>query len=102
MVAVPLLPSLVAVIVADPGALAVTRPLAFTPATAALLVTQVTTRPASGLPAESLATADSCVDAPMRRVADEGVTVTDDTGTGVTVRVADADWPSLVATIVVV
>src|SRR6266852_1910592 len=44
IVAVPLCPSLVAVIVAVPAPTAVTRPLAFTVATAALLLTHVTKR----------------------------------------------------------
>src|SRR5438309_8401384 len=101
MVAVPLLPSLVAVIVADPAALLVTTPLALTAATAALLVAQVTTRPESVPPAESLVTAESCVEVPTVIVADEGVTVTEATGTGETARVAVADWPSLVLVIVV-
>jgi len=100
-VAVPLWPSLVAVIVADPTALVVTKPLALTAATAALFDAQVTTRPASGPPVESLGTAVSCVDLPTVIVADEGVTVTEATGARVTVRVAVADRLSLVATIVV-
>src|SRR2546425_1363158 len=53
-VAEPLLPSLVAVIVAEPAATPVTRPLPLTVATAALLVTHVTTRPLNGLPLPSL------------------------------------------------
>ena len=101
MVAVPLLPSLVAVIVADPSALLVTTQLALTAASAALLVAQVTTRPESVPPAESLVTAESCVEVPTVIVADEGVTVTEATGTGETARVAVADWPSLVPVIVV-
>ena len=62
MAAVPLLPSLVAVIVAEPAATAETRPVALTDATAVLLLDQVRTRPVSVLPAESLVAADSgCV-----------------------------------------
>ncbi len=59
--ALPLCPSLVAVIVADPAARALTRPLLFTVATAPLLLAHVTARPASGLPAASLGVAVSCV-----------------------------------------
>ncbi len=102
MVDVPLWPSLVAVIVADPTALLLTRPLAFTVATAASLVAQVTTRPESGAPDASCGTAVSWVDVPTLIVADEGLTVTEATGTGLTVTVAEAVWLSLVATIVVV
>ena len=50
-VAEPLCPSLVAVIVADPAALAVTSPLPFTVATTVLLLAHVTTRPGRGFPA---------------------------------------------------
>ena len=53
MADVPLFPSLVAVIVAEPAATPVTNPLALTVATAALLVAQVTTRPVRAVPLES-------------------------------------------------
>src|SRR5258705_121532 len=53
MAAVPLLPSLVAVIVAEPAATAVSNPLLLTVATLVLLLDQVTTRPVRALPAES-------------------------------------------------
>jgi|SRR5947209_5335271 len=56
----PLLPSLVAVIVAEPAAFPVTSPLELTDATALLLEDQVTTRPVSGLPLASLGVAVSC------------------------------------------
>src|SRR3989442_1240523 len=55
--AVPLCPSLVAVIVATPAATAVTRPLPFTVAAAVLLLAQVTVRPDSGLPLASFGVA---------------------------------------------
>src|SRR5438128_2071917 len=58
--AVPLCPSLVAVIVAAPVATAVTSPLPFTIATAVLLLAQVTARPLSGVPFASLGVAVSC------------------------------------------
>jgi len=57
--AVPLFPSLVAVIVADPTATAVTRPLADTVATAGALLDHAMLRPARTLPAESLVVAVS-------------------------------------------
>ena len=58
--AVPFFPSLVAVIVADPPAFAVTSPLALTVAIVVLLLVQVTVRPDSALPAESFGVAVSC------------------------------------------
>ncbi len=58
--AVPFLPSLVAVIVAEPAATPVTRPLVLTRAIAVLLLAHVTTRPLKILPAASLVTAASC------------------------------------------
>jgi len=58
--AVPLLPSLVAVIVTDPTATPVTSPLPETGATVGSLLVQVTVRPVSGFPAESSGVAVSC------------------------------------------
>ena len=52
--AVPLLPSLVAVIVAEPGVTPETSPELFTVATDVLLLDQVTTRPDSAAPFASL------------------------------------------------
>ena len=49
-VAVPLCPSLVAVIVADPTATPVTSPVPLTVATPVALLTHVTTRPVNALP----------------------------------------------------
>src|SRR2546430_16738500 len=80
--AVPLCPSLVAVIVADPAATPVTSPLLLTVAAAVLLLCQVTVRPASELPFASLGVAVSGYVLPSFTVADAGVTVTDATGTG--------------------
>jgi len=60
----PLLPSLVAVIVAEPPAFPVTSPLELTDATALLLEDQVTTRPVSGVPLASLGVALSCTVCP--------------------------------------
>src|SRR5437660_1924055 len=58
--AVPLLPSLVAVIVAEPAATAVTSPLPFTVATAVLSLDHVTARPESGATSASSAGAVCC------------------------------------------
>src|SRR5438876_612328 len=60
MAEVPLCPSLVAVIVADPAATPVTSPLPLTVAAAVLLLCHVTVRPTSGLPFASLGVAVSC------------------------------------------
>src|SRR6266540_2609861 len=60
--ALPLWPSLVAVIVAEPAATPETSPLLeFTVATEVLLLAHVTTRPDNGVPAASLGVAVSCV-----------------------------------------
>src|SRR5438445_5034449 len=60
MLAVPLLPSLEAVIVAEPAATPVTSPLALTVATLVLLVAQATLLPVSALALASLVVAESC------------------------------------------
>src|SRR5207249_5658119 len=80
--AVPLCPSLVAVIVAEPAAAPLTRPLLLTVATAVLLLDHVTLRPDSRFPFASLSVAVSCTAWPACTVADAGVTVTDATGAG--------------------
>src|SRR5881396_555345 len=101
MLAVPLCPSLVAVIVTGPpAATPLTSPLPFTLAIALLLDCQVTTRPVNGVPFASLGVAVSCTVLPTATPAVGGVTVTDATGTGVTVMAAVPLWPSLVAVIV--
>src|SRR3989442_7059506 len=81
--AVPLFPSLVAVIVANPAAPPVTSPVALTEARAASLVAQVTDRPESRLPAESRSVAVSCSICPISTLAVAGLTVTVATGAGV-------------------
>jgi hypothetical protein len=98
--AVPLCPSLVAVIVAWPAATPVASPVEFTVVTAGLLVAQVTVRPVSTFPAASLVVAVSCTVTPTSTVA--GATVTDATGTGgaVTATAAVPFFPSDVAVIV--
>src|SRR5439155_377046 len=99
-VALPVLPSLVAVIVADPAVPPVTRPLVLTVATLGLLLVHVTGRPVSALPAESFGVAVSCAVCPTARPAVAGETATEATGTSVTVITAVLRWPSLVAVIV--
>ena len=90
--AVPVLPSEVAVIVAEPTATAVARPLAVTGATAALLLAQVTTRPANGLPPVSCGVAASWTVWPTCSATDAGDTATDATATGQrTATLAESD-----------
>src|SRR5438034_4219043 len=60
MAAAPLCPSEVAVIVVEPAATPVTRPLLFTVAAAVLELVHVTVRPANGLPFASFGVAVSC------------------------------------------
>jgi len=102
MLAVPLCPSLVAVIVAEPAAPPLTSPVPLTVATDVLLLAQVTTRPASGLPLASFGVAVSCTVCPADTEADAGLTVTELTGTGTldTVMLEVPLCPSLVAVIV--
>src|SRR6266852_4534421 len=99
-VALPLCPSLVAVIVADPAAAPVTKPLPFTVATDVLLLDHVTVRPESGFPLASFGVAVSCTVPLTWTDADGGLTLTDATGTLVTVMLALPLCPSLVAVIV--
>src|SRR5207249_2078422 len=103
MAAVPLWPSLVAVIVAEPAAAPVTRPLVLTVATDVLLLDQDTARPVSGVPFASCGVAVSCTVPPATTLPVAGLTVTVATGTGgtvVTVIAAVPLCPSLVAVIV--
>src|SRR5947207_15337114 len=96
-VALPAFPSLVAVIVADPAALLVTRPLGPTVATAVLLLAHVTVRPVSALPAEAFGVAVSCTVCPTVRFAVAVGTATAATGTSVTVSATVLLVISLVA-----
>src|SRR5437016_3572869 len=86
--AVPLFPSLVAVIV--------------TVATPPLLVAHVTVRPLSGFPLASRSAAASCAVPPMTTLGAPGLTPTVATGATVTVTAAVPLVPSLVAVIVAV
>src|SRR5436309_5707399 len=97
MAEVPVLASLVAVIVADPPATPLTTPLALTVATAVLPLAQVIARPESELPFASLRVAVRCTPWPAGTDAVAGLTVTDATGTVVTVIAAVPLFPSLVA-----
>src|SRR5256712_2925384 len=99
--ALPLVPSLVAVIVAAPAATPLTSPLPLTVATAVLPLAHVTIRPESTLPPASSGVAVSCWVCPGCRLTVAGLTVTDATGTLVTVTAAVPLVPSLVAVIVV-
>src|SRR5438552_14368850 len=100
--AVPLLPSLVAVIVAVPTPVAVTRPVPSTVATPGASLPHVMARPDSGFPAESRSVAVSCPVRPSLRSRWPGATPTVTTGTSVTVTDAVPLLPSLVAVIVAV
>src|SRR5439155_21442572 len=99
MVAVPFTPPLVAVMEAVPAPTAVASPLALAVATALLHDTHVTVRLVRTLSPVSLRVAASCCVAPTWRLAFAGLTVTDATGTGVTVIAAVPLLPSLVAVI---
>src|SRR5437667_688661 len=100
MADVPLCPSLVAVIVADPAATPDTSPLPLTVATDVLLLDHVTVRPVTGLPFASFGVAVSCTVWPTPTLAEAGLTVTAATGTLVTVIAAVPLCPSRVAVIV--
>ena len=88
MEAVPLRPSLTALMVVEPAATLVTSPLPFTNPTLELLLAHVTVRPVNTFPAESKVVAASCAVCPTSTLADAGLIVTAETGTGVTVTTA--------------
>jgi len=77
-----------------------TSPLELTVATVVLLLTQATARPDSGLPFASFGVAVSWTVLPSSTEADAGVTVTDATGTKVTVTAEVPLFPSDVAVMV--
>jgi hypothetical protein len=97
IVAVPLCPSLVAMITAAPGDIAVTRPVAETAATAGLSDSHVTVRPVSTLFWASLSAAVSCSVLPATIFGAAGLTVTVATGARMTVSGVLPFFPSLVA-----
>ena len=99
-VEVPLFPSLVAVIVAEPGVTPETRPPLLTVATAVVELDHVTVRPESGAPLASFGVAVSCTVWPACTDAEGGVTSTVATGTFVTLIDEVPLFPSLVAVIV--
>src|SRR5207247_8474348 len=72
----PLLPSQVAVIVAAPAAIPVTRPVLLTVATAGTLLVHVRVRPVMALPLTSFGVAVNCSAAPTRTLGAAGLTVT--------------------------
>src|SRR6478672_2594244 len=100
IVAVPAFPSLVALIVAVPGAIAVTSPVDDTLATLGALVDHDTARPARGCPDPSRGSALSCVVCPTTRSLPLGVIATEETGTDDTVIDEPADFPSLAAVMI--
>ena len=99
IVAVPVFPSLVAVIVEVPTATAVTTPAAETVATFCAPDVHVTVRPVNALPAASFTASVSVVVPPTASGVVAGVMVTVATGTiaAATVIVALPLFPSLVA-----
>jgi hypothetical protein len=96
--AVPLTPSLVAVMVTAPALSPVTRPVLDTTATASLLEPHPTTRSVR-MVAPDLTVAESCTDAPTPMLLDGGATVTLVTARRLTLTVADPVLPSIVAKI---
>jgi len=91
-----------------PVSTAATTPLGLTVATAGTLELHVTVRPASAAPAESYSVALSVARprvvsaTPTSRVADVALSLTEATGTAVTVTAAVPETPSVVAVIVAV
>src|SRR5882762_8293967 len=79
-VALPLRPSLVAVIVAGPTTSPLTSPIALTPAIVGLLELHVTTRPDSRLPPASRRVVVNCWTDPTATLALAGLSVTVATG----------------------
>src|SRR5205807_560394 len=100
MAAVPLFPSLVALIVMEPGVTPLTRPLVLTVATAVLELDHGSEGRQGGFQPGSLGVPVSCTVWPACTETEGGVTSTDATGTGVTVIVEVPLLPSLVAVIV--
>src|SRR2546426_1172176 len=99
-VAVPLFPSLVAVIVADPAATPVTTPVADTVAMAGFALVHVIARPVSTLPAASLGVAVSCAVLPTKTFVVAGLTATEATGAVGTLTAPVPLWPPPLAALV--
>ena len=95
-VAVPLLPSLVAVMVAVPALTALTKPSVEIDATVLSEVAHVIARPVTNVPFASFVVAVSCVFWPTEIDNGFGVTTTVATGACVTVIVAASLFPSAV------
>ena len=95
--AVPLFPSVVAVMVAGPAATPVTRPELETVAIAVFELDHATERPVSVPPLASLRVTESWAVLEVSIVAAVGATLTVATGSVLTVTVADPLLPSLVA-----
>ena len=83
-----------------PTVMPVTSPEPDTVATALFEEVHVTTRPVSTAPEASRVVAESCTEARGVKDGDAGETLTDATGGGTTVTVAEPSCPSLEATIV--
>src|SRR5206468_9909150 len=79
---VPVFPSQVAVMVAEPAATPLTSPLPFTVAAAVLSLDQVTTRPESVPPLAFFGVAVRLTEPAMAIVAELGLTATEATGVG--------------------
>jgi len=99
-VALPLLPSLVAVIVADPCFLPVTTPLCVTVAVVPELLVHVIARPVSTFPFASFSVAVRVTVASSATLGADGDMVTVATGASVTLTVDVPLFVSLVAVIV--
>ena len=102
IVAVPVLPSTVAVMVLDPAATAVTRPVLDTEATDGELDDQSTTRPSTIAPFTSRTVAAKSMAPPTVSEAGVGAMLTDAIGGAFTVTVADPVRPSAWARMITV
>jgi hypothetical protein len=96
------LPSLVAVMVEVPAAMAVAKPLLSMPTTAVLELLQVTTRPVRAPLMESLGVAVNSMSSPILTPVRGAVSVTETMGTRETVMTEVDDFPSEVPVMVAV
>lgn len=99
IVALPVFPSLVAIIAVEPTPVAVTSPVEDTVAIAVLPVLHVTTRPVRTVWFKSYVVAVACAVWPTWMLEAKGDTLTESTGIGVTVIEDVPPLPSLVAVI---